>query len=255
VERFASFDGVGIAYMTAGRGPDVLLLHGFAADHQVNWVAPGVVEALVNAGRRVVALDARGHGQSDKPHDPSAYADDAMARDAAALLDHLGIERVDVVGYSMGSLVSTRLVPSEPRARSCVLGGIGGRARGSRGFSDERRALLASALETDDVDGITDASARGFRAFADSTGADRLALAAIQRADTPIAKTRLDAINVPTMVIAGDRDELAGSPQALADRIPGAIARVIKGTHLGAVADPAFPAAIVEFVTSEAVTR
>jgi pimeloyl-ACP methyl ester carboxylesterase len=198
----------------------------------------------------VIALDARGHGQSDKPHDPAAYENDAMARDARALLDHLGVERVDIVGYSMGALVSTRLVPDEARARSCVLGGIGGRVRGSRGFSDERRALLAAALETDDVGGITDASAGAFRAFADSTGADRLALAAIQRATTPVAKTRLDEINVPTMVIVGDRDDLAGPPQGLADRIPGAIARVVKGTHLGAVADPAFPAAIVEFVTS-----
>jgi pimeloyl-ACP methyl ester carboxylesterase len=250
MDRFASFDGTGIAFISAGDGPDVLLLHGFAADHQVNWVAPGVVDALVAAGRRVIALDARGHGQSDKPHDPDAYEDDAMARDAAALLDHLGVERVDVVGYSMGALVSTRLVPDEARVRSCVLGGIGGKSRSARGFSDERRALLASALETEDVNGITDASARAFRAFADSTGADRFALAAIQRAATPIAKTRLEAINVPTMVIVGDRDDLAGSPQALADRIPGAIARVVKGTHLGAVADPAFPAAIVDFVTS-----
>jgi pimeloyl-ACP methyl ester carboxylesterase len=250
MDRFASFDGAGIAYSIAGDGPDVLLLHGFAADHHVNWVAPGVVDALVAAGRRVIAFDARGHGQSDMPHDPAAYENDAMARDARALLDHLGIERVDVVGYSMGALVSTRLVPDEARARSCVLGGIGARVRGSRGFSDERRALLVDALETEDVSGITDASARAFRAFADSTGADRLALAAIQRSATPIAKTRLDAINVPTLVIVGDRDELAGAPQGLADRIPGAIARVIKGTHLGAVADPAFPPAIVEFVTS-----
>ncbi|MGO9877315.1 MAG: alpha/beta fold hydrolase [Acidimicrobiia bacterium] len=250
MDRFASFDGTTIAYLDSGAGPDVLLLHGFAADHQLNWVAPGVVDALVTAGRRVIALDARGHGQSDKPHDQSAYEDDAMARDARALLDHLGVERVDVVGYSMGSLVSTRLVPDEPRARSCVLGGIGGRARGPRGFSDERRALLAAALETEDIDGIADPSARAFRTFADSTGADRLALAAIQRAATPTAKTRLDRINVPTMVIAGDKDDLAGSPQDLADRIPGATARLIKGTHLGAVADPAFPAAIVEFVTN-----
>jgi len=250
MDRFASFDGTEIAYLCVGDGPDVLLLHGFAADHQINWVAPGVVDALVRAGRRVIALDARGHGKSDKPHDPTAYEDDAMVRDARALLDSLGVEHVDVVGYSMGSLVSTRLVPDERRARSCVLGGIGGRARGSRGFSDERRALLAAALETDDVGGISDPSARAFRAFADSTGADRLALAAIQRAATPITKTRLEAITVPTMVIAGDRDDLAGSPQALADRIPGAIARVITGTHLGAVADPAFPAAIVQFVTS-----
>jgi pimeloyl-ACP methyl ester carboxylesterase len=250
MDRFASFDGTEIAYLSAGAGPDVLLLHGFAADHQLNWAAPGVVDALVAAGRRVIALDARGHGQSDKPHDPAAYEDDAMARDAQALLDHLGVEHVDVVGYSMGSLVSTRFVPDERRARSCVLGGIGGRARGPRGFSDERRALLAAALETEDVGTITDAAARAFRAFADSTGADRLALAAIQRAATPTAKTRLDRINVPTMVIAGDHDDLAGSPQDLADRIPGAVARLIKGTHLGAVADPAFPLAIVEFVTN-----
>ena len=136
MDRFASFDGAGIAYLTAGEGPDVLLLHGFAADHRVNWVAPGVVDALVAAGRRVIALDARGHGESDKPHDPDAYEDDAMARDARALLDHLGVDRVDVVGYSMGSLVSTRLVPDEARVRSCVLGGIGGKSRAARGFSD-----------------------------------------------------------------------------------------------------------------------
>ena len=250
MDRFESFDGVGIAYMTAGNGPDVLLLHGFAADHHENWVAPGVVDALVAAGRRVIAFDARGHGESDKPHDPDAYEDDAMARDARSLLDHLGVERVDVVGYSMGALVSTRLVPDEERTQSCVLGGIGGKSRGARGFSEARRALLAAALEAEDLREITDASARAFRRFADSTGADRLALAAIQRAATPIAKTRLESINVPTMVIVGDRDDLAGSPKDLADRIPGAIARVVKGTHLGAVADPAFASSIVDFVTS-----
>jgi pimeloyl-ACP methyl ester carboxylesterase len=250
MDRFASFDGTEIAFVTAGAGRDVLLLHGFAADHEVNWVAHGVFDALVAAGRRVIALDARGHGQSDKPQDPAAYENDAMARDARALLDHLEVERVDVVGYSMGALVTTRLVPDEPRTRSCVLGGIGGRIRGQRGFSAERRALVAAALEADDLDGVTDPSAHAFRSFADHTGADRLALAAIQRAATPAAKTRLDEIKVPTMVIVGDKDTLAGSPEALADRIPGAIARTVKGSHLGAVADPAFRRAIVEFVTS-----
>src|SRR4051812_40480350 len=128
MERFTSFDGTGIAYITAGpaEGPDVLLLHGFAADHRLNWVAPKVVDALVAAGHHVIALDARGHGQSDKPRDPAAYESDAMPRDAQALLDHLGVETVDVVGYSMGSVVSSRLVPMEPRARRLVLGGGGG---------------------------------------------------------------------------------------------------------------------------------
>ena len=123
VRRFDSFDGVQIAYEVFGAGPDVLLLHGFGADHVINWVTPGVVDALVAADRRVIALDARGHGASAKPHDPKAYAGDAMANDARALLDHLAVEEVDVVGYSMGSLVSLRLVPDEPRTRGSSSGG------------------------------------------------------------------------------------------------------------------------------------
>jgi len=253
MERFTSFDGVGIAYAVAGDGPDALLLHGFAADHRVNWVAPGVVDALVAAGRRVIALDARGHGQSDKPHDPAAYENDAMKRDAIGLLDHLGVEQVDVIGYSMGALVSTRLVPDEPRARSCVLGGIGGRVKGRRGFSAEQRARIADALTTDDPSSITDPSARAFRAFADQTGADRLALAAIQSAATPEARTRLDEFSVPTLVLVGDDDTIAGPAQGLADRIPRAAAKTIKGTHLGAVLDPEFARSIVDFVTGAAV--
>lgn len=249
MDRFTSFDGVGIAYTIEGDGPDALLLHGFAADHRVNWVAPGVVDALVAAGRRVIALDARGHGQSDKPHDPRAYENDAMKRDAIGLLDHLGVEHVDVIGYSMGALVSTRLVPDEPRTRSCVLGGIGGRVKGRHGFSDERRARIADALETDDPKAIADAAARAFRMFAEQTGADRRALAAIQRAATPDARTRLDDFRVPTLVLVGDDDAIAGPAQGLADRIPGAIAKTISGTHLGAVVDPEFARSIVDFVT------
>ena len=248
MDRFASFAGVGIAYAISGRGPDVLLLHGFGADHQINWVGPGVVDALVAAGRRVIAYDARGHGQSDKPHDPRAYEGDAMKRDAVALLDHLGVEHVDVVGYSMGALVSTRLVPEEPRTRSCVLGGIGGRSRSGRALSPRARAAIADAMAVANPTLVRPA-ARAFRSFADRTGADRVALAAVVRSDTLGVRQRLDAINVPTMVIAGDRDVLAGSPQELAGQIPGAIARVVKGTHLGAVADPAFATLITEFVT------
>ena len=246
-------DGVRIAYEVVGEGPAVVLLHGFAANRLVNWERPGVVGNLSDAGFTVVSYDARGHGQSDKPHDPAAYENDAMARDARGLLDHLGVTHVDIVGYSMGALVTTRIVPDEPRTRSCVLGGIGGRVKGGRGFSDEQRAQIAAALEADDPKAIDRPAWRAFRAFADSTGADRRALAAIQRAATPEARTRLSDFRVPTLVIVGDDDVLAGSAQALADRIPGAIAKTIKGTHLGAVADPEFARSIVDFVTGVAV--
>src|SRR5256885_11973721 len=99
--RFTSFDGVELHYEVEGAGPPAVLLHGFAADAKGNWVQPGVVAALVAAGRQAVTLDARGHGDSDKPHDPQAYADDAMLRDVQALFDHLDLAQVDVAGYSI----------------------------------------------------------------------------------------------------------------------------------------------------------
>jgi pimeloyl-ACP methyl ester carboxylesterase len=248
VERFTSFDGNEIAYLDAGQGPFVFLLHGFAADHLVNWVQPGVVDALVASGCRVIAADARGHGVSAKPHDPAAYSNDAMVHDVEALMDHLGADRAHVVGYSMGSIVAARLTSLDPRVRSLVLGGVGGR------LGQERRpgsslAAVADALEADDPNTITDNTARAFRHFADLTGADRLALAAVQRAAgwEPAA---LDRIAVPTMVLTGDKDILVGRPEDLAAKIAGATVTVVKGDHLRAVGDPAFTAAIVDFVGS-----
>jgi pimeloyl-ACP methyl ester carboxylesterase len=248
MERFTSFDGTGIAYITTGPtdGPDVLLLHGFAADHNLNWVAPGVVDALASAVHHVIALDARGHGQSDKPRDPEAYRADAMPRDAQALLDHLGVETVDVVGYSMGSVVSSRLVPIEPRTRRLVLGGVGaGLATGSL-----PRANVANGLLADDPSTIDDPTARAFRKFADSTGADRHALHAIQKAGVVRQGTPIGDIGVPTMVLVGRDDTLVGPPEPLAAAIPGAVVRVVDGDHLSAVMDPAFSNAIVDFLAA-----
>jgi pimeloyl-ACP methyl ester carboxylesterase len=247
MEKFESFDGQEIAYLDTGEGPTVFLLHGFAADHHLNWVAPGVVGALVESGHRVIAADARGHGASAKPHDVESYAGDAMVRDAQALMDRLGVEQVDVVGYSMGSLVSSRLVPREPRARSLVLGGIGGRMSGDQPLPN--RGRVADALTAEDPDSVEDPVARGFRVLADFSGADRLALAAVLLAptDEPAA---LGEITVPTIVITGDRDELVGPPQPLAERIPGATFKVISGDHISAVADPEFARSIVQFIES-----
>ena len=128
LSRFPSFDGREIAYLDTGGAPEAplaLLLHGFASTHHDTWVEPGTVDALAATGRRVVAWDARGHGASARPHEVEAYTGDAMVRDAGALLDHVGVtgrRSVDVVGYSMGSVVSTRWVPADERVRSVVPG-------------------------------------------------------------------------------------------------------------------------------------
>jgi pimeloyl-ACP methyl ester carboxylesterase len=244
MKSFRSFDGLEMSYLDEGDGPLVVLLHGFASEHQGNWVAPGVVGALLDAGHRVVAPDARGHGRSAAPHDADAYSDDAMVRDVHALFDHLGSHEIDLAGYSMGSIMGATVTTRDDRVRRLVLGGVGGSWRGDQRPQDG--AALAEALEADDPASVTNPVAAAFRRFADTTGADRLALAACQRSSRG-SRADVGTISVPTLVLTGDRDTLVGSPEELAARIPGATSRTLRGTHLSAVADPDFASAIVAF--------
>jgi pimeloyl-ACP methyl ester carboxylesterase len=250
VDHVRSFDGTQIAYAVEGSGPAVLLLHGFAADHVLNWARPGVIDAVVASGRRVIATDARGHGASDKPHAAARYAGDTLVRDVQAVLDHLGVAQVDVVGYSMGSMVAARLLPDEPRTRSLVLGGVGATITPPRTGGRAPKAI-AAALLADDVSAIDNVAGKAFREFADFTGADRLALAALSRSDALRHSVRFDAITVPTLVIAGDADTLIKEPHDLADRLPSARVQMVSGDHLTAMYDPAFSLALVQFLEEQ----
>jgi pimeloyl-ACP methyl ester carboxylesterase len=254
VERFTSGDGVEIVYdvWEAGAdagGPPVVLHHGFSADTTVNWVGPGVVDALVSAGRVVVALDARGHGRSGKPHDPAAYGETVMARDLSGLVDRLDAPSVDLVGYSMGAIVSLIAATEDPRVRRLVVGGVGA-AVVELGGVDTRvlpTSVLIEALTTDDPVAITDRWGAEFRAFADAVGADRQALAA-QAAAVHASPIPLDRITAPTLVLAGGDDPMAARPSVLAEAIQSAEVRMLTGDHLAAVGDPAFAPSIVEFL-------
>jgi pimeloyl-ACP methyl ester carboxylesterase len=248
VRRFASFDGVGIAYDVLGDGPVVLMHHGFASNSQTNWVRPGVAPAVVAAGHRVVLIDARGHGQSDKPHEIAAYANGALVNDVRALFDLLALEAVDVVGYSMGSYVAMSLVPVEPRVRSLVLGGASLNQAIRR---PENMIGIAEALEAADPETITEPTARAFRNFAEATGSDRLALAAVRRGEgPPQTLDSLRSIAVPTLVVNGDQDVLVNAQESLADVIPNARFESVPGNHLSAVVKPEFRQAIVAFLDS-----
>ena len=245
---FIADDGVEIVYDDWGAelpGVPIVLHHGFAASALANWTAPGVTDQLLLLGRRVVALDARGHGRSGKPHDPAAYENGAMVRDTRSLLDHLGVPQVDLVGYSMGAHVSLGVATEESRLRSVVLGGIGGRTITGAAFD---RTEMADGLVTDDPSTITNARAKGFRRFAEQTKADRHALAAVMRADG-VQPTGLERIAVPCMVLVGTEDDLASDVQTLVDAVPGAVLVTVPGDHLGAVGVPEFAQALVDFLT------
>ena len=245
-------DGVEIVYDTWGEPspePPVILHHGFIADGNLNWVLPGVVRALEAAGRRAVVLDARGHGRSGKPHDPALYGEATMARDVASLADAVGTDRYDLVGYSMGAIVSLITATRDPRIRRLVVGGVGAGVAELGGVDTrvvDNRALVA-ALDADDAGAITDPAAAGFRQFADAVGGDRRALAA-QARRVHAEAIPLDRIGAPTLIIAGREDLLAARPEVLAAAIPGARVAPVGGDHMGAIADPDFARLIVDFL-------
>src|SRR5579863_17337 len=243
-------DGVEIAFVDEGAGEPIVLVHGFASNKEINWVGPGWVGPLTRAGRRVVALDNRGHGASTKLYDPAAYHSAIMAEDVRALIEHLGLRRADVMGYSMGARIAAFLALSHPNlVRSAVLGGLGIRLVEGVGLPD----TIADALEAPSLADISDPTAAMFRAFAEQTKSDLRALAACLRGSRQtLNRAEVGRIAVRVLVAVGSEDPIAGSPQALAALIPGAQALTIPGRdHMSAVGDRVFKSAVLEFLSNQ----
>jgi pimeloyl-ACP methyl ester carboxylesterase len=246
MQRFRH-DDVEIAYLDQGEGEPIVLVHGFASTATVNWVNPGWVDVLTKAGRRVLALDNRGHGASTKLYDPAAYHTDLMAEDVRALLDHLGLARADVMGYSMGARITAFLALQHPaRVRSAILGGLGIHLVEGVGLP----ASIADAMEAPTLDDVHDAFGRAFRLFADQTRSDRKALAACIRGSRQTLTTQeIARLQAPVLVAVGTKDDVAGSAQELVALIPGARALDIPGRdHMLAVGDKVFKAGVLEFL-------
>ncbi|MCC6735358.1 MAG: alpha/beta fold hydrolase [Bauldia sp.] len=243
----AEVAGVRIAFIAEGSGAPVVLLHGFASNAALNWRSTGWLDLLVDAGRAVVAPDLRGHGASAKFYEPDAYSTEAMAADIVGLCARLDIERADFVGYSMGSRIAGHLALSRPGlVRSIVLGGIGETLIGGNRDAE----AIAAALTADGP--VAPGNPANFRRFAERAGGDLRALAACMRGQaSALDPELLKSLRLPVLVASGSLDLIAGPPEPVAWRIPGAQAFTIGGRdHMLAVGDRSFKRAVLDFLLS-----
>ncbi|HVQ78341.1 MAG: alpha/beta fold hydrolase [Pseudolabrys sp.] len=244
-------DDVEIAYLDEREGEPIVLIHGFASTKEVNWLLTSWVTTLTKVGRRAIALDNRGHGASTKLYDPAAYHSAIMAEDVRALLDHLEIERADLMGYSMGSRIAAFLSVEHPaRVRSAILGGLGIRLVEGVGLPES----IAEALEAPTVADVKDPTRRTFRVFAEQTRSDLRALAAcIRGSRQTLSRAEVASIMAPVLVAVGTKDKVAGDAHELAVLIPGARALDIPDRdHMLAVGDKVFKAAAIDFLNQRA---
>ncbi|HUO97260.1 MAG TPA: alpha/beta hydrolase [Rhizomicrobium sp.] len=241
-------DGVRIAYAVAGEGKPVLLIHGFASSMEQNWGSTGWIARLRSAGFRVVSMDLRGHGRSDKPHDPQAYGEH-MVGDILAVMDAAGVPDADVMGYSMGAMLTIRiLMEHAARVRRAIVAGLG-----ANYFSEHQswREMIAEAMLAGDTSAIDDREARKFRIFGGQKGKDRLALAACMRSRRRMySPQELNDSQRPVLVVVGENDALAGSPFPLASAFAdGRAVLVPNRDHMTTVGDPGYKRAVLEFLS------
>ena len=226
----------------------MILVHGFTSNQQENWQRLGRNGALERKRIRTIALDLRGHGESAKPHDPAAYGRENMAGDVLALMDHLDVPRAHIIGFSLGSRVALAAALKAPdRFATLTLGGVGDKLF-------ERREMvgnpMAEAMEADDPETIKEPMLKSFRQFADDQKEDRLALAALTRANDPVyTKADVEKLPAPVLASAGARDELAGDPHALAAAFPDGRGVVVPGVdHFSIIGHALFKASVFDFL-------
>jgi pimeloyl-ACP methyl ester carboxylesterase len=245
-------DGVTLAYddiaPAGGADRTIVLVHGFASNRNEGWRRTGWYGAFERRGIRVIGLDQRGHGESEKLYDSAAYSRQALAGDLLALMDHLDLGRADLFGYSMGSrTVLAAALAAPERVSNLILGGVGGKL-----LTPQPRPAgnpMAEALLTDDPETISQPMLRSFRHFADEQGEDRQALAAFTGVENP-AWDRADfaRLTMPVLVVAGQRDD-GGDPAELAAAFPHGHGVSLPGCdHFSAIPHALTKAAVFDFL-------
>jgi pimeloyl-ACP methyl ester carboxylesterase len=244
-EPIASFDGAELAVHRLGQGSPVLLLHGLFSSAQMNWIRFGHAAKLAEAGFEAIMPDLRAHGDSAKPHDPKAYPDGVLVRDVEAVVEALGLEDFDLVGFSLGARTAVAAVIAGLAPRKVVLAGMG--LEGLSGW-DRRAAFFLDAIERFDAVRREDPAFMAVQ-FMKTMKVDRTAARLLLETVEDIASDELAAIAMPTLVVCGDQDRDNGSPQKLVDALPNARLEQVPGTHMSSVTEPALGEALVEFLT------
>jgi len=239
-------DGVRLHYEVHGPddGAPIVLVHGFASHYRLNWVGTRWQETLTGAGFRVIGLDCRGHGDSDKPHDPRAYETSVMAADVRGLLDHLAVESAHYLGFSMGARIGIQCVLDFPsRLRKVVLGGVG--TEGALAQAQSIARALRGGTPENPV-------AKSFYEFAKARPHNDLeALAAcIEALSPPFDLALLKAVNTPILLVVGGNDELVSGAEDLVELMPTARLVIVPGRdHLGTVPAREFKEAALDFLS------
>jgi pimeloyl-ACP methyl ester carboxylesterase len=242
--RFTAEDGLTLAYHEVGSGPPVVLLHGYISAALDTWMRSGAAAGLLAAGRRLIMPDLRGHGESGKPHELSAYPPDALISDVRALIVHLGLTEYDLAGYSLGARVAARLMALGARPGRAVLGGTGldpivhaaGRGENYRRMFAALGTFAPGTAEAQMQDHMT------------SIGADPIALSHVLDTFVDTPREALAAVEVPMLVIAGDDDTARGSVEELAAVLPRGRLRRVPGDHLTALLGPQFRDELAAFL-------
>ena len=246
--RFKTFDGLNLAWTETGspNGRPTLVLHGFLASAQLNWIDPGLASAMASTGRRIILPDLRGHGQSDAPTSPAAYPKDALPQDQEVLLAQLGMTDFDLVGYSLGARTAVRMLArGHSRPAKVFLGGMG-----------EAGITTVGTRKDYFEDGIKNGpNAKDARAGAyiqtilKQRGMSPEAALGVLSTQVSTSREVLTTIKTPVLVVNGDQDRDNGDPMALAAALGNATCQLVPGNHLSAVAEPAFRDALVAFLS------
>ena len=246
-ERFASFDGTELAIHRLGVGRPVVLVHGLFSSADMNWIRFGHAKKLADAGFEAIMPDLRAHGESAAPHDPAAYPRDVLVRDTEALVQALGWDEFDLVGFSLGARTAAAAVMAGLLPRRLVLAGMGFESLSNW---DERVGFFVDAIDRFDVIKRDDPAFFAVQ-FMKTMKIDRVAARLLLTrgiGDPPLDK--LDRLAMPTLVVAGDQDRDNGSPAKLAEALPDARLEEIPGTHMSSVTEPALGEAIARFLTA-----